>query len=147
MSCLLFCDIPFCGPCFVFWVSGSTCSNQELSGCSFNGFFQHCLSISFLSDPTWGCKTHKVWFAYGVRVSPRLHVLETQSPVWQQKEVVEPLRSRRSQDSSVVNGPSLRNGPNLAGVAPSRYLARLFLQPESPYTPDPSECRNFPFCF
>lgn len=42
--------------------------------------------------------------------------------VWQQKEVVELLRGRRSQDSTVINGLSLRNGPSLAGVAPSRSV-------------------------
>lgn len=84
--------------------------------------FQHGLLISFLSDPTWGCKTPKVWFVYGVRVSPRLPVLETQSPVWQQKETVEPLSGRRSQNSTVIKGLSLRNGPSLTGVAPSRSV-------------------------
>lgn len=44
------------------------------------------------------------------------------SPLGKQKEVVEPLRSKRSQDSTVVNGLSLRNGPSLAGVAPSRSV-------------------------
>lgn len=84
--------------------------------------FQHGLFISFVYDPTWGCKTHKVWLAYGVRVSSRLHVLETQSCVWQQKEMVESLSGRWSQDSTIINGLSPRNGPSLTGVAPSRSV-------------------------